>query len=290
MDIKDLRFFRQVYEDGSISKASKQLFITSQGLSRIIRNLEAELEIRLFDRSANGMVPTEGGRYLYENCEPLLEQFDEIAVGIRQIRDRDHQLKIGFACGVLNVFPFEKLDAYREQYSHMMLQWEESSNLEVIQKVWQGNLDIGFAIGQITNQELWSQEIFSKKMNVIVYEGHRFFESSSLSVQDLREERLITLNEKFYSYHSLLQRCRDFGFTPNIVAKTMESQIIYQFCREKTGLGIDADIHGEKPILEGLHLVGLHDSIPWKISIIIRKDRTQEHTLRKMAELFIPHG
>ncbi len=287
MDTKDLRFFRQVYEERSINKASKLLFITPQGLSRIIHHLEEELGVSLFQRSANGMLPTESGTYLYENSTPLLEQFDEITIGIRQIQDRGQKLKIGFSCGVLNVFPFQKLEEYQKQHSHIQLQWEEAVNQEIIHKVRQGSMDIGFAIGQITDPELWQQEILCKKMNVVVYEGHPFYEKESLSIEDLKEEALITLNEKYYSYHSLIERCRDFGFTPWIAAKTMESQVIYHFCRQKTGLGIDADIHQDKIMLDGLRLIELWDSIPWKISMIIRSDRRKDQAVRGMAELFL---
>lgn len=286
MDTKDLRFFRQVYEERSINKASKLLFITPQGLSRIIHHLEEELGASLFERSANGMLPTESGTYLYENSTPLLEQFDEIMIGIRQIEDRDQKLKIGFSCGVLNVFPFQKLEEYQKKHGRIQIQWEESVNQEIIHKVRQGSLDVGFVIGQITDQELWSREMFRKKMNVIIYEGHPFYEKESLSIEDLRDQPLVTLNEKYYSYHSLLQRCRDFGFTPSIVAKTMESQIIYHFCRQKIGLGVDADIHQDKIMLEGLRLIELRDSIPWKISMTIREDRRKEQAVCGMAELF----
>lgn len=288
MDTKDLRFFRQVYETGSINKASRQLFITPQGLSKVIRHLEEELQADLFQRSANGMVPMESGRYLYDNCGSLLEQFDALTLEIRQLRDRNRKLGIGFSCGVLNVFPFQKMETYKKQYSQITLQWEESSNQEIIHKIQQGILDLGFVIGPAANQELWAEEVFSRTMNVVVYEGHPFFQRDSISVNDLREEPLITLNEKYYSYHSLLQRCQDFGFTPSIVVKTMESQLIYQFCRQKTGLGIDADIHRDKSMMSGLHLIPLYDSIPWKIFLVIRKDRRKEPAIAKMAELFLP--
>lgn len=286
MDTKDLRFFRQVYEERSINKASKLLFITPQGLSKIIHHLEEELGMRLFERSANGMVPTESGTYLYENSTPLLEHFDEIMIGLRQIQDRDQRLKIGFSCGVLNIFPFGKLEDYQRKYSHIRIQWEEAANQEIIRRVRQGSMDIGFVIGQMTDPKLCSREIFRRKMNVIVYEGHPYYERESISVEELREEPLITLNETYYSYHSLLQRCRDFGFTPCIVAKTMESQIIYHFCRQKIGLGIDADIHQDKIMLDGLRLAELQDSIPWKISMIILSDRTKEKAVQGMVELF----
>lgn len=286
MDTKDLRYFRQVYEERSINKASKLLFITPQGLSRIIHHLEEELGARLFERSANGMVPTESGTYLYEKSIPLLEQFDEIMIGLEQIRDRERKLKIGFSCGVLNVFPLHKLEEYQEQYGHIRLQWEEAANQEIIRQIRQGSMDIGFVIGQITEPELWSLELFCRRMHVVVYEGHPYFERESLSVEDLREVPLITLNEMYYSYHSILQRCRDFGFIPNIAAKTMESQIIYHFCRQKIGLGIDVDIHRDKIRLDGLRMIELRDSIPWKISMVIRSERMKEKAVKGMAELF----
>lgn len=125
-------------------------------------------------------------------------------------------------------------------------------------------------------------------MNAIIYEEHPFLKKDILSINDLREERLITLNEKYFSYHSLLQRCQDFGFTPSIVVKTMDSQLIYQFCKQKAGLGIDADIHMDKSMMNGLHLAELYDSIPWKIFIIVRNDKKDQPAISGMVKLFLP--
>ena len=49
MDTKDLRCFRLVYEERSINQAARHLFITPQGLSRIISRLEEELHTILFE-------------------------------------------------------------------------------------------------------------------------------------------------------------------------------------------------------------------------------------------------
>lgn len=287
MDVNDLRFFSSVYEQRSINKAARQVFITPQGLSKVIQNLEKEMDVVLFERVSNGMAPTECGSYLYENCRPILDKFDEIAIGIRQIRDRERKLEIGFSCGVLNVFPMKRLEEYRKQYNHVMIQWQESSNQDIVNKVLAGSVDVGFVIGQMTSRDLWVKELFCRKMNAVVYEGHRLYEKAYLSVKDLKDEPLITLNEKFYSYHSLIQRCRDFDFSPNIIAKTMESQMIYRFCRQKVGIGLDVNIHQNEISMEGLRLIELEDSIPWNISLIIRKDRRQEQAIRGMEELFV---
>ncbi len=276
MDTKDLRAFLRVYEEKSVHKAAKQLFITPQGLSRVIHNLETDLSTCLFERTPGGMVPTESGVYLYENSRTLLQELDALETGIRRFRDRNSRMEIGFSCGVLNVFPIRKLEAYQRRHPEKTVQWEEASNREIIDKVLKGELDVGFVIGQVSGRELWVREVFSIRLSVLVYEGHPLFGRDSLSVKDLQGEPLISLNEKFYCYHSLVERCRDFGFMPDIVVKTMEGQLIYRFCKEKIGLGIVVDIHKDEIRKEGLRMIGLADSLPWKISVIAREERKDE--------------
>lgn len=276
MDTKDLRAFLRVYEEKSVHKAAKQLFITPQGLSRVIHNLETDLSTCLFERTPGGMVPTESVVYLYENSRTLLQELDALETGIRRFRDRNSRMEIGFSCGVLNVFPIRKLEAYQRRHPEKTVQWEEASNREIIDKVLKGELDVGFVIGQVSGRELWVREVFSIQLSVLVYEGHPLFGRDSLSVKDLQGEPLISLNEKFYCYHSLVERCRDFGFMPDIVVKTMEGQLIYRFCKEKIGLGIVVDIHKDEIRKEGLRMIGLADSLPWKISVIAREERKDE--------------
>lgn len=276
MDTKDLRAFLRVYEEKSVHKAAKQLFITPQGLSRVIHNLETDLSTCLFERTPGGMVPTESGVYLYESSRTLLQELDALETGIRRFRDRNSRMEIGFSCGVLNVFPIRKLEAYQRRHPEKTVQWEEASNREIIDKVLKGELDVGFVIGQVSGRELWVREVFSIRLSVLVYEGHPLFGRESLSVKDLQGEPLISLNEKFYCYHSLVERCRDFGFMPDIVVKTMEGQLIYRFCKEKIGLGIVVDIHKDEIRKEGLRMIGLADSLPWKISVIAREERKDE--------------
>ena len=286
MDTKDIRYFCCVYEEKSINKAARQLFISPQGLSKIIAKLEEELHTTLFERSAKGMQPTESGIYLYENCQELLEKLENLEVGIRRIELRSKELKIGFSCGVLNVFPFDKFDLYKVNNKNFEIRWDEAENEEIIQQIFRGNIDVGFVIDAAVASELFAKEIFNKKPDVLVYEGHPFYHAEQLSVNDLRDETLITLNEKFSCYHSFVRRCSDFNFIPLIKIKTMESQLIYRFCREKRGLGIDVNIHKSEMRMEGIRRIELYDSLPWKIFIVCRTDRKEEKAIRNLFDLF----
>ena len=55
MDIKDLKVFHTIAKEESIAKASRILYMTPQGISKIVKNLETEMGCRLFTRNKSGM-------------------------------------------------------------------------------------------------------------------------------------------------------------------------------------------------------------------------------------------
>ena len=285
MDTKDIRSFRLVYEERSINRAAKQLFITPQGLSRIIHKLEDELQIVLFERTKGGMVPTECGDYFYAQSQELLYQLEDMKYHLQKMNSRQRKIKIGFACGVLNLVSLKKLNAIQREMPDVSVQWEEMENQEVAEQVNRGLLDIGFIIGTIPGNEVESCVVYEGKMNALVYPGHPFYEKEKLSIEELKEQPLISLNQKYFSYHSFMQRCGDFGFVPNIVINTMESQLIYRFCNEKLGLGIDADIHKADRLYPDIRRVELQDAIPWKVSMIYRKNEQDRFLVERLKQI-----
>jgi len=285
MDTKDLRCFRHVYEERSINQAAKQLFITPQGLSRIIAKLEGELQTELFKRTPMGMIPTESGQYFYEQSLEILYRLDDLKLQVMKMSQKEKIFKIGFSCGVLNIFPLEKFQELSEKFPDMIFEWKESENKETIKQLKNGSIDLAFVIGNIAKEELVSETIYESGMTALVYQDHPYYDRESISIKDLEKEPLISLNEKYFIYHSLNQRCQDFGFSPNIVINTMESSLIYRFCKEKMGIGIDADIHHDQNLLEPLHKILIIDAIPWKISLVYKEKIKNENLIRQLKRI-----
>ena len=73
MNIKELQYFKVVCEQKSITKAASVLYMTPQGLSKVMKNIEAQLEASLLIRTGAGVQLTESGKYLYERLPELLE-------------------------------------------------------------------------------------------------------------------------------------------------------------------------------------------------------------------------
>ena len=75
MDIKDLKVFQTIAKEESITKASRILYMTPQGISKIVKNLEAEMGCRLFTRNKSGMQLTESGRRFLEYADKDIEDY-----------------------------------------------------------------------------------------------------------------------------------------------------------------------------------------------------------------------
>lgn len=79
------RMFIFVLETGSFTAAAECLGTSSGQASKLVSRLEAELDVRLFNRTTRSVVPTEAGRAYYERLRPLIDEFDNLDLEIRNI-------------------------------------------------------------------------------------------------------------------------------------------------------------------------------------------------------------
>jgi len=88
MNLRQLAAFVGIYEEGSFSRAAERLAATQSGLSMQIRKMEDRLGLRLFDRSARGVTPTEAGRHLYGVAVEILHRLDAAERDLRNLSGR----------------------------------------------------------------------------------------------------------------------------------------------------------------------------------------------------------
>ena len=279
MDTRDLKCFCKICEEQSISKAARQLYITPQGLSRMIDSLEQELDTKLFYRNAKGVFPTKSGRFLYRQSEKLLNGLEEIKAGIRQM-ERPKQLCAGYACGVLNTELFIRLKEYAERQKEFGLIWEEDTNEEIKRKVNRFELDLGFVIGKTTG-ELYQEKLQTKRLGALVYKGHPLWEETLISLSSLQGEKLITLNERFCCFQMFQKACEKENIKPDIFLKTMDSRLLYKTVYKQGGIGIDVDFE-ENLEMDGLKLIPFRENIAWDIYGICRKENVDRFQIKEL--------
>ena len=94
MNITELRYLVAIMKWGSVSAAAKQLYAAQPNVSKALKNLEEEYNLRIFERSSTGMIPTEQGRHFIEQAERVLEEVDRLNQGAREEQGRCAELRV----------------------------------------------------------------------------------------------------------------------------------------------------------------------------------------------------
>lgn len=284
MNTKELKCFAVAYEEESINKAARKLYITPQGLSRILKNLEEELGVSLFERTQKGVRATECGIFLYEKVDHMIRQFEEIENGVRQLEDKDKFLRIACARGVLNALSFQVILEFIENYPDIQVQWEEYSNNEVKERVAAMKADVGLVVGKSHIPDMVEKKIESRELVLIVYKGHPLYHTDQVSISDLKGEKIIILNEQFQVFHEFKQKCFESGFAPEIVGTSGDSNFIYKLCKLKVGIGVLVDFSMDDFLLSDVKAIPLKEKITWDIYEICKEKNMKFRNVMKFTK------
>lgn len=137
-----LKYFYEAVNVGNITRASERLLISQPAITKAIRELEIELNVKLLERSKKGVVPTEEGKILYEHIKEMFQDFNSTLNILESSNNNGGHLYIGatttnfinFIIDALNVFK----DTYPNVHIHIVL--EEMAILNDMNRL--GKLDI----------------------------------------------------------------------------------------------------------------------------------------------------
>jgi LysR family transcriptional regulator, regulatory protein for tcuABC len=166
MDLRQLRYFTSIVENGSLAKASRQLFIAQPALSQQIAKLEEEVGKPLLNRSSKGVTPTENGLALYHHACFMLRQLEQALSIARQESGEVHgMVSVGLPPSTVSTIGLPLLLRIRERYPSILINVTEALSGHLSQMLRLGKLDIAvlFASDQmpdLTAIPLLDEELF----------------------------------------------------------------------------------------------------------------------------------
>jgi LysR family hca operon transcriptional activator len=144
MELRHLRYFIAVAEEGSLTNAAERRLHTAQpSLSRQIRDLELEIGVKLLERKARGVTLTAAGRVFLDHARLALMQ---IEVACEAARGTEKPDKLGFVIGFLlgqeAIWLSESLRILREEAPNVEITLMTKSSPELADGLMQGKIDV----------------------------------------------------------------------------------------------------------------------------------------------------
>lgn len=281
MDTKELEYFEAVYQERSINQAAKKLFISPQGLGKIIRNLEGEFGTEFFERTKKGMVPTESAHLLHTRSKEIVDKMNCIKEEMNQLQKKDKALRVGCANGVLKVISLNIILEFIQKYPEIHVEWSEYENSLLLSKIYASELEYGFVIGEVDDSAVCQRLVYSGRQVLFVYKEHPYYHADYITLDMLKGEELLIMNEQFHMYHDFMKACRIQGFTPQIRAKVMDGGTLFQLCAQKLGLAVTPEFGGEAYPGDYIRPIPFEGNPSWNIYGTFLKEKENFETIRR---------
>lgn len=165
MDIRQLRYFVAIAEQGSFSRAAAQLHVAQPALSLHVRNMEADLEVQLLHRSPKGVTPTEAGEILLRNARIILNQ---LAITEEEVRGHENdpsgEVRLGLPGTVSEILSVPLITEARKRYPKIKIRIAEAMSGFVLEWMRDSRIDLAIIYRDISDHGIKTLRLLEEEL------------------------------------------------------------------------------------------------------------------------------
>lgn len=291
MEIKDMRAFYAIVEEGNISHAAQRLDIAQPALSRQMKRLESSLGVQLFERGSRRIRLTDAGRVMYSRVEHILGMVDGT---VREITEIGSGVAGSIRLGTITtsgamLLP-ELISEFHSRYPNVTYQIWEAEGARILELLDNRVIEIGITRTQVDSKIYNSIVLPNEPLVVIMNKAQEIgSDKGEVSLAELKDMPLI-IPLRWQTI--FVANCRKLGFEPKIIC--VSDSIVQDLLLAKMGMGLALLPVSSKTLLTDGNLVykklvspemSTHTVIAWL------KNRTlsssSEHLIRLFREMFL---
>ena len=223
MDLRHLRYFVAVAEEGHVTRAAERLGIQQPPLSQQIQALERELDLLLFRRKPRGVELTDAGRTLLVDARRILGDVDGALAKVRRTaRGEQGQIVVGFTSSApFHPFVPRVIRLFRERFRHVSVTLEEGGTADLVAALRAERLDVAFIRSPVPDGDgIAVHAMLEEAMVAALPSAHALAATptSILSLADLAAEPFVLYRRASGPglHDQIIGACQAAGFSPRI--------------------------------------------------------------------------
>jgi DNA-binding transcriptional LysR family regulator len=249
MELRHLRYFIAVAEEGHFTRAAERLGMQQPPLSQQIRALEQELGFALLRRHPKGAALTAAGDVFLQEARAILDNVaGAVARGARASTGATGRLAVGFTSSAA-AHPLIPaiMRRYREHWPEVVLEFREGNAAELTEALVQEQLDVAFLRRPVSQPaDLSFHRLLEEELLLVLPVGHPALprkhgaQRPAVPLSALRDERFILVRRGGAPgmYADLVDACRQAGFVPRVAIEV--ERMLTNISLVAAGAGVSA--------------------------------------------------
>ena len=291
MEIKDMRAFYAIVEEGNISHAAQRLDIAQPALSRQMKRLETSLGVQLFERGSRRIRLTDAGKVMYARVEHILGIVDG---AVREITEMGSGVVGAVRLGTITtsgaMLVPELLSEFHRRYPQVTYQIWEAEGARILELLDNRVIEIGITRTQV-DAKVYESIVLPNEPLVVIMNREQEIGKNAHEVK-LSELKDVPLLVPLRWQSVFTTNCKKPGFMPNIVC--VSDSIVQDLLLTKMGMGMALLPVSSKTLLTDGNLIykklvepemSTHTVIAWL------KNRTLStscaHLIRLFREMYL---
>lgn len=229
MELRDLRYFCLTAEMEHVTKAADRLGIAQPFLTRVIKQIEEEIGGELFEKAGRRIRLNSNGEVFYKYAKQVLADMDRLYSEMDYVFDHKEQT-ITLLCNTES-FATRLILAFKEENPAYALSVLQVTQQEMVEALTTGEAQFALCYPPISEKEglnLVTKEAFSIKGVVLLPPGHPLLGKTSIILDDLRGERLVTMPKNSGMRNKIQPLFDKNDFHPQIVFESNNLNMITQ--------------------------------------------------------------
>lgn len=230
MNLKQALYIQTIAECGSITAAAKKLYVSQPSLSQMLRHVEEELGLELFDRSFSPFHLTYAGEKYLQAARVMLTANERLERQLREIRQEESgRLRLGVSVSRgMQVLPLA-VPVFASRYPHVTLELTEGGSAALEEMLQQGQIDLLLAAIESSSTSLAFELIEKETIGILAGQdsclAKRLEGGTPATLEDARGDSFVSLRQ---GHSARVVQDRLFarqGFCPRILIETDSLEI-----------------------------------------------------------------
>lgn len=239
MELRHFRLVSKVAECGTLSKASKELFLSQSALSHQLKELETELGTVIFHRINKKLVLSVSGEIFLSYSEKILESIEELGRKLDDIKgEKLGKITISLEAYTSYFWLPPILKIFHTKHPNIEVVIKTNGITKPIQLLQDRKLDYAIVISKITNSNLEYIPLFEDELVVVSSNRHKMVNKDFFDVPDFNDENILTHASKT-EHKKVLEYTRgDLVIRPQKYTHISQTQTIIEMIEENLGIAI----------------------------------------------------